>query len=84
MCLQNFIAVSLELWHVDVCEHSKNVILAPLRLCPRAQGRQAITNFCANFFLGQAHDSLEFSDRYLEKKFGDKIPPGGSDPQNFY
>ena len=70
MCLQNFIQISLKLWPVDVCEHSKNVILAPLRLCPRAQMGPSPQHFYAYVFLGQGHDSLKFSDRYLEKMLG--------------
>jgi len=31
----------------------------------------------AYFFLGQGHDSLKCSDRYLEKNLGKNFPPGG-------
>ena len=41
-------------------------------------------NFLTVFSLGLGHDSLKFSDRYLAKKFGEKFPPGGSDPKIFY
>ena len=33
--------------------------------------------------MGLGHDSHTFSDRYLEKKIGGKIFPGGSDPKIF-
>ncbi len=39
--------------------------------------------FVVYFFLGQGHDSLKFSARYLETNFGRKIFPRGSDPPNF-
>ncbi len=83
MCLHNFIAISPELWPSDVCEHSKQVILASLRLYPRAQGVLAPKIFFAYFFLGQGHDSLKYSDRYLEKNLGKKFSPGGLTP-NFF
>ena len=38
----------------------------------------------AYFFLGKGHASLKFSDRYLEKNFGQKFSPRGSDPQNCF
>ncbi len=62
----------------------KNVILAPLRLRPRAQGGPGPKIFFAYFFMGQGHDSLTFSNRYLEKKFGKNSPPqGGPTPKIF-
>ena len=66
-----------------MCENSKNVILAPLKLSPGAQGGPASKHFFAYFFLGLGHDSRKFSDRYLEKNLGKKFSPGGSDPQIF-
>ncbi len=60
----------------------KNVVLAPLRLRPRAQGGPGPKIVSAYFFLGQGHDSLTFSNRYLEKKIG-KIPPQGVRPPKF-
>ncbi len=55
----------------------KTVILAPLRLRPRAQGGPGSKIFFAYFSLGQGHDSLIFSDRNLAKNFGKTIPPRG-------
>ncbi len=60
------------------------MILALLKLSPGAQEGPAPKIFFAYFFLGQGPDSLKFSDRYLEKKFGEKISPRGSDPQIFW
>ncbi len=77
MCLQIFTTISLKLWLVGVCEHSKNVILAPLRLRPRDQRGPVPKIFFAYFFLGQGHDSLIFLDRNLKKNFGKKISPRG-------
>ena len=51
MCLHIFTQISLKLWLVDVYEDSKHVILAPLRLCPRAQGVRHQNFFCI-FFSG--------------------------------
>ncbi len=84
MCLQAFIAISEELRPVDVFKRLENVILAPLRLNPRAEEGPVKQIFFAYFFLGQGHDSLNFSDRNLEKNFGKKFTSGGSDPQNFF
>ena len=39
--------------------------------------------FVVYFFLGQGHDSLKFSARYLEKNFGRKIFPRGVRPPKF-
>ena len=40
--------------------------------------------FFEYFFLGKGHDSLKFSDRNIEKKFGQKFPPRGVRPPNFF
>ena len=83
MCLRNFSPISLKLWPVDAFKNSKNVILTPLRLRPGAPMGPGSKIFFAYFFLGLGHDSQKFANRYLEKKFGGKFAPGGSDPQNF-
>ncbi len=66
-----------------VRKFKKNVILPPLRLSPGAQGGPAPKIFFAYFFLGLGHDSRKFANRYLEKNFGKKIPPGGPTPKIF-
>mgnify|MGYP003487325770 FL=1 len=81
--LKNLVSIAWKLWPVDACENSKNVILAPLRLCPGAQGGPTPKIFFAYFFLGLGHDSGKFSDRYLEKKFGEKFSPRGVRPPKF-
>ena len=83
ICMKNLVSIAWKLWPVDVCENSKNVILAPLRLRPGAQGGPTPKIFFAYFFLGLGHDSGKFSDRYLEKKFGEKISPRGVWPPKF-
>ena len=50
---------------------------------PRSPGGSDPPNFFAYFFLGLGHDSGKFSDRYLEKKFGEKISPRGVRPPKF-
>ena len=84
MCLQNFIAISLELWTDDVCEHSKNVILAILKLCPHAQGGPALKMFLNIFYRVRGLTPSNFQIDISKKILGKKFPPGGSDPQNFY
>ena len=42
-----------------------------------------IVNFFSYFFLGQGHESLNFSDRYLKIILG-KISPQGVGPPNFF
>jgi hypothetical protein len=83
MCLQAFIAISEELRPVDVFKRLENVILAPLRLSPRAEEGPVKKIFFAYFFLGKGHDSLKFSDRNLEKNLGKNFPPGGPTPKFF-
>ena len=83
MCLQIFTPISLKLWLVGVCEHSKNAILAPLRLCPRAQGGPTPKIFFAYFFWVRAMTPLYFQIEIF-KTIWEKFSPGGSDPQNFW
>ena len=83
MCLQNFIVLYLELWHDDVCEHSKDVILALLRLRPRGQGSPAPKIFLHIFswVRGMTHEifQIEISTKNLGKNF----PQGGLTPKTF-
>jgi len=84
MCLQAFIAISQELRPVDVFKRLENVILAPLRLSPRAEEGPVKKIFFAYFFLGHEHYSPTFSDRNLVKNFGKKFPPRGVRPPKFF
>ncbi len=61
----------------------KNVMLAHLRLRPRAQGGPGPKIVFAYFSLGQGHDSLTFSNRYIEKKLGKNSPLGVLTPKIF-
>ncbi len=84
MCLQIFTQISLKLWPVDVCYNSKNVILAPLRLRPRAQGGPGPKFFLLTFSWVRAMTPLYFQIEIFKKILGKKFPPqGGLTPQIF-
>ncbi len=52
--------------------------------CHIAGPRSPIVKFLfAYFFLGQGHDSLKFSDRYLETNLGKMSPQGAPTPKIF-
>jgi len=48
---------------------------------PPSPGGSGPKMFFAYFFLGQGHDSLNFKFEILQKKFVEKIPPGGMTPK---
>ncbi len=50
---------------------------------PPSPGGSGAKIFFSYFFMGQEHDSINFSDRYLDKNFGKKFPPGGPTPKIF-
>jgi len=69
-----------------VCEHSKNVILAPLRLCPEPRGSDSKIFFFI-FFSGSGPWLPQIFRSKSCKKFWGKIPPRGSKgvrPPNFW
>ena len=59
---------------------SPNTVRRGLQLRPYGSDRY---HFLTIFFLGHGHYSHKFSDRYLEKKFWEKISPRGVRPPKF-
>ncbi len=82
MCLQTCTQISLKLWLVDVYEDSKYVILAPLRLCSRAQGGPRPNFFLHIFSWVRGMTPSHFQIDILEKNLG-KISPQGVRPPQF-
>ena len=80
MCLQNVIRISLILWLVGVCEHSKHVILALLRLYPRAQGVRPQKIFLHIFSWIRSMTPSNFQIDISKKNLWKKFP---QDPQIF-
>ncbi len=83
MCLHNFIAISPELWPADVCEHSKNVIIAPVRLYPRVQGVRPQKFFLHIFSWVRAITPKNLQFDISKKILGKNFLQGGPTPKIF-
>ena len=83
MCLQAFIAISEELRPVDVFKRLENVILAPLRLSPRAE-EGPVKKFFLHIFSWVRAMTPSIFQIEISKKNWKKIPPqGGLTPKFF-